>query len=117
MQSLAGTLQTAYQSQDGMRHIPAAGKTTSDGQRASDCLAWGSDRPSTPERIKKYRTPLSHEPGEIIRHHGTATDAVPDGPFGIKSKESESAALCFNSQPKTEISKWKLEKSEQIYAR
>jgi hypothetical protein len=119
MNSLAGTLRTAYLPPDGMAHIAAAGRSTADGQRAGDCLQWGgSERPTTPEGVKKCRSPLAHEPGQITRHHGTAADPLPAGPFGSKSKaSSESAAQCMRTAPETEIARWKLERAEQVYAR
>jgi hypothetical protein len=118
MNSLAGTLHTSYLLPDGMAHIPAAGRCTADGQRAADCLQWCSDRPATPEAVKRYRSALAHEPGQITRHHGAAADPLPAGPFGSKSKASgESAAQCMQVEPTTEIAKWKLERSEQVYAR
>jgi hypothetical protein len=117
MNSLAGALRTSYLPPDGLAHVPAAGRSTGDGQRAADCLQWCSDRPAT-EGVKRFRSPLAHEPGQISRHPGAAADPLPTGPFGSRSQASgESAAQCMQIEPRTEIAKWELERSEQVYAR
>ena len=116
MLSLSGTLHTAYLPADGMGHIPAAGRSTQDGQRAGDCLRW-EERPATPERIKRFRTPLCDDPGKIARHPGAARDALPGGTAGCKSTFGESAAQCMQVEPATDISRWQLGKAESIYAR
>lgn len=98
--------------------IRPAGVTTNFNETAQDALTW-QKRPETPPEQKKYRQSTVHEPGKVVKHFGAADDPVPEGPFGDKSvsKPGESVAAYIKSFPDTEVARWKLERSEDIYAR
>jgi hypothetical protein len=56
--------------------------------------------------------------GSIMRHFGTARDALKDGPFGCKTRAGqESAAECLEAYPGSEIGRWQLQQREEVYAR
>lgn len=97
--------------------IRPAGVLTSFNETAKDALTW-KDRPSTPEEQKKYRQSTVHEPGKIVKHFGTADDPIPEGPFGNKTQSlpGENVAANIKSFPETEVARWKLERSEDVYA-
>ena len=84
-------------------------------------MTFDGGRPPTPDKIKKYRHWCLREPGQILRHFGTADDAYPPGPFGAsgirKGAPCESAANAFKLDPASRVEQWKLQQAESTYAR
>uniref|UniRef100_A0A7S2VV15 EFHB C-terminal EF-hand domain-containing protein n=1 Tax=Chlamydomonas chlamydogama TaxID=225041 RepID=A0A7S2VV15_9CHLO len=97
--------------------IRPAGVSTAVQESAKDALTW-QERPQTPPEQKKYRQSTVHEPGIIVRHYGAAEDPLPEGPFGDKTKSQpgESVSDYLKGYPNTEIGRWALERSEDVYA-
>eukprot|EP00201_Polytomella_parva_P013293 CAMPEP_0175053804 /NCGR_PEP_ID=MMETSP0052_2-20121109/9138_1 /TAXON_ID=51329 ORGANISM="Polytomella parva, Strain SAG 63-3" /NCGR_SAMPLE_ID=MMETSP0052_2 /ASSEMBLY_ACC=CAM_ASM_000194 /LENGTH=474 /DNA_ID=CAMNT_0016318399 /DNA_START=71 /DNA_END=1491 /DNA_ORIENTATION=+ len=98
-----------------MSHIPASGIVTAYAESAKDCLSWES-RPPTPPEMKRFRQSTIHEPGKILRHYGVANDPIPEGTFGRKTNVCESVGAVLKNYPSTEISRWKYEQAEKVYA-
>ncbi|GIL88535.1 hypothetical protein Vretimale_15344 [Volvox reticuliferus] len=110
---------TNYEAEMTQPQIPPAGIRNKFDESANDALTWsGGRRPQTPETIKKYRQSTVHEPGKIIRHPGLAGDPVPAGPFGVKTAAAggQNITEAINVYPESELSRWKLEQAEAIYA-
>ncbi len=106
-----------YQGDMTSSQLRAAGVTTRLKESVKDAMTWG-ERPQTPADQKKYRLLSVHEPGKIARHYGAADDPVPEGPFGAVSKTDESVAATLKGNfPTTEMGRWQLEQSEDVYAR
>jgi hypothetical protein len=110
---------SGYKSQmDATAHIKTAGSASDPKAKeltTKDALTW-QERPSTPEEQKRWRQSTFHEPGKVTRHPGHANDAVPQGPFGIKSKEGESAANMMKQLPDSQVAQWSQARKEEIYA-
>ena len=96
--------------------IRPAGVTTRFPDSITDAVTW-SEPPPTPAEQKKYRQSTLHEPGKVVRHPGTANDLLPEGPFGETSKYAEGVAQNMQAYPSTEVSRWKLDRAEDVYAR
>lgn len=98
--------------------IRPAGVTTGYAETAKDALSW-SQPPPTPGEQKKFRQSTIHQPGQVVRHHGAADDAVPEGPFGVptRSRVGDDIASYLKSHPETELGRWQMERSEDCYAR
>ena len=113
----ASLLKETYVGDSTSSWIRPAGVNTSFNETAKDALTW-SERPPTPDEQKKYRQSTLHQPGVAVKHYGFANDAVPQGPFGDKtrSQPGENVAAYIKSQPETELGIWKLERSEDCYA-
>lgn len=119
MSFLASTLlKDKYVADSTSSFIRPAGVNTCFNETAKDALTW-SERPPTPDAQKKYRQSAVHTPGQALRHYGTADDKLHEGPFGDKtiSDAGENVAHCVKSQPESELGRWKLERSEDCYAR
>lgn len=100
-------------------HIRAAGYTSTANETAKDIMTWSSERPSTPDHIKKYRQTTVLAPGARAKHWGTAEDPVPEGPYGAKtrSQPGQSVAEAIKQGPQTEMSLWHEAQAEGIYHR
>lgn len=107
-----------YQTTELLRQLKPAGSCHNGMlETAKDALTW-QDRPATPEELKPYQHYARQPAGTILKHFGTARDPVAHGPFGVKTKTSEqSAAECMAVYPQSEMARWKLERSEDVYAR
>ncbi len=117
MSFLAASLtKTNFQTDNKSGHLRPAGLCTAFQDTAKEALTW-SERPPTPPEQKKYRQSTIHEPGNIIRHYGTADDKLPEGPFGDQSTLGESVQGTIKTYPDSEIARWKLERAEDVYAR
>lgn len=109
---------TQYKSHlDTTSHIRAAGASSKDelSVTTKDSLNW-LERPATPEDIKRWRQSTLHEPGKVTRHPGLSQVTLPPGPYGIKSKEGESAAHTMKQVPESAVAQWSLARKEEIYA-
>ncbi|KAI8467430.1 MAG: hypothetical protein J3K34DRAFT_481434 [Monoraphidium minutum] len=110
----------AYATTAALAALPAAGASPGGGvaarETARDALTWEA-RPPTPPRIKQgYQHYARQDPGAIVRHFGAARDALPEGPFGAKSKVSaEAAADCLKALPASEVARWRQERAEDVY--
>lgn len=110
---------TGYKSQfDSTAHIVPAGSTPlGHEQTTKDALDWTSnERPATPEEQKRWRKSTVNEPGIITRHPGHAKDPIPQGPFGVQSKQGESAAATMKQLPESQVQQWRDARKEEIYA-
>lgn len=101
----------------GERPTSRTAKPADTGTTAS-CLSF-AERPQTPPHEKKYRQSALHEPGAIVRHFGTAEDALPEGTFGraTHAKPGESVADYIQSYPQSALKQWALQQAEDVYAR
>ncbi|KAF6255181.1 hypothetical protein COO60DRAFT_241792 [Scenedesmus sp. NREL 46B-D3] len=107
---------TEYQSTETLKQMRPAGFNSSVVETAKDALTW-QERPPTPEVQKPFQHYARQPAGSIMRHFGTARDAVRDGPFGCKARAGqESAAECLAAYPGSEIGRWQLQQREQVYA-
>ncbi|KAK9804914.1 hypothetical protein WJX72_011725 [[Myrmecia] bisecta] len=102
-----------------LAHIPAAGKVPKRNsyEGTKQCLDFGP-RPTTPEKELKYRQSTLHEPGKIVKHFGSANNAVPEGPYGIRtvSKPNESVPESIRSYPESALLQWDMQRREEVYA-
>mmetsp|Transcript_23843 Transcript_23843/g.28802 ORF Transcript_23843/g.28802 Transcript_23843/m.28802 type:complete len:451 (+) Transcript_23843:210-1562(+) len=103
----------------------AAGKVTSiEDEGAKNCIQQDynyTERPPTPDDIKKYRKSTLHEPGKIVKHYGASEDQVPypaNEPFGIKTvpKVGENVESVIANYPTSELMQWRLDRQEDVYA-
>lgn len=107
----------AYQSTEQLSLLPAAGVSGNRTESAKDALTW-SDRPPTPEGLKPFQHYARQPVGTITKHFGSARDPTQQGPFGCKTKVGQqSAADCLSAYPASDIARWRLEKSEDVYER
>ncbi len=100
-------------------HVQSAGDATrSNADCTASCLSF-EPRPQTPDHQKKYRHPVLHEPGKIVRHFGTAEDPLPEGSFGRATiaRPGESVADYIKSYPQSSLAQWALQRAEDVYAR
>ncbi|GAX80864.1 hypothetical protein CEUSTIGMA_g8299.t1 [Chlamydomonas eustigma] len=110
-------LRDKYISDSNSTWIRPAGVTTSLNETAKDAVTWDQP-PSTPPEQKKYRQSTLHEPGRIVRHYGTAEDALQEGPFGEKTVSilGDNVATNMKNYPDSEITRWQLDRAEDKYA-
>jgi len=116
MFTVKSLVRDAYASDSKATHIRPAGVTTFSVESIKDAVTW-SEPPPTPPDQQKYRQSTLHKPGQIVRHPGAADDPLPEGPFGDKSVYGESVAQNMQAYPRTEISRWTLDRAEDVYER
>eukprot|EP00892_Ulva_mutabilis_P010820 jgi/Ulvmu1/810/UM010_0184.1 len=109
-----GTAPTTYKEYDAS-HIRPAGALFPAADSASSCLTWSS-RPQTPGEIAKYRQSRLHEPGQIYRHFGAASDPVDTNKvYGRESNKEETLEKVFKTYPESDMMRWTLDRSEDVY--
>lgn len=115
MFSVASLGRPQYEADMTSAQIRPAGLVTKLNESAQQCCSW-EQRPPTPPEQRKYRMLSVHEPGKIARHYGAADDPIPEGPFGVVHRNGESVAEQLANYPTTDMARWQLEQSEDIYA-
>jgi hypothetical protein len=67
----------------------------------------------------RYRQSRLHEPGKIYKHFGTVEDKVPEGPFGVGTRQPPGADVAsqMKQTADSEVGMWAQEQAEGIYAR
>ena len=103
--------------------LPAAGKLfTGNGDTTQSTLAANaSERPSTPEKLRKYRKDT--EPGNRTIHHGVYDDVISFNKtvedkqiaFGKVGRDSDHVSNVIISGPQSTMGTFLAEKKEEIY--
>lgn len=106
------TIPAQYRTQ----HIPAAGIESDRSAGGAAASLRHDSGATTPPELSKYRY-LSQQPGQTLRHFGTANDKLPAGPFGVTSSVRETAAQALQQGIDTKWGTWKQQQAESTYAR
>ncbi|KAK9793705.1 hypothetical protein WJX73_001363 [Symbiochloris irregularis] len=105
------TIPAQYRTQ----HIPAAGIQSDRSAGGAAASLRHDSGATTPQELTKFRY-LSQQPGQTLRHFGTANDKLPAGPFGVTSNTRETAAEALQQGADSKWSAWKQQQAENTYA-